>query len=178
AEESILKKELRNNVVGILKNSKIQHSNITKEEQSAMTVLCKNEQIIILPADKGRTTLVMDKEKYKQQMLEDKNTYKILKEPTENVKKNIKKLLKPLQEKGKITEKMYKHWIPTANIIPRIYGTPKIHKQSTPLRPIVDSIGTPTYNITTIEDNDILISHDVTSLFTKTPTQNNHRHST
>uniref|UniRef100_A0A8C6KE76 Uncharacterized protein n=1 Tax=Nothobranchius furzeri TaxID=105023 RepID=A0A8C6KE76_NOTFU len=97
--------------------NQIQHSNITKEEQSAMTALAKNEQIIILPADKGRTT------------------------------KNMKKLLKPLQEKGKITEKMYKHWIPTANITPRIYGTPKIHKQNTPLRPIVDSIGTPTYNM-------------------------------
>uniref|UniRef100_A0A8C6M6V9 Uncharacterized protein n=1 Tax=Nothobranchius furzeri TaxID=105023 RepID=A0A8C6M6V9_NOTFU len=122
----------------------IQHSNITKEEQSAMTALSKNEQIIILPADKGRTTVVMDREKYKQQMkqmLEDKNTYEILKkDPTENIKKNMKKLLKPLHEKGKITEKMYKHWIPTANITPRIYGTPKIHKQNTPLRPIVDSI--------------------------------------
>ncbi|XP_070398607.1 uncharacterized protein [Nothobranchius furzeri] len=200
------KAELRNNIVGILKNSQIQHSNITKEEQSAMAALSKNEQIIILPADKGRTTVVMDKEKYKQQMkqmLEDKNTYAILKkDPTENIKKNMKKLLKPLHEKGKITEKMYKHWIHTANITPRIYGTPKIHKQNTPLRPIVDSISTPTYNMAkdisriispllgntdqhcknsielakelkeiTIEDNDILISHDVTSLFTKTPTQ-------
>ncbi|KAF7199153.1 zinc finger BED domain-containing protein 1-like, partial [Nothobranchius furzeri] len=75
------KAELRNNVVGILKNSQNQHSNITKEEQSAMTALSKHEQIIILPADKGRTTVVMDREKYKQQMkqiLEDKNTYKIL----------------------------------------------------------------------------------------------------
>uniref|UniRef100_A0A1A8F0I8 Uncharacterized protein n=1 Tax=Nothobranchius korthausae TaxID=1143690 RepID=A0A1A8F0I8_9TELE len=91
------KAELRNNVVGILKNSQIQHSNITKEEQSAMTALSRNEQIIILPADKGSTSVIMDKEKYKQQMeqmLEDqkKTTYKILKkDSTEEVKKNMKK---------------------------------------------------------------------------------------
>uniref|UniRef100_A0A8C6K692 Uncharacterized protein n=1 Tax=Nothobranchius furzeri TaxID=105023 RepID=A0A8C6K692_NOTFU len=143
AQRALLKERIRNVIT--------KQSNITKEEQSAMTALSKNEQIIILPADKGRTTVVMDREKYKQQMkqmLEDKNTYEILKkDPTENIKKNMKKLLKPLHEKGKITEKMYKHWIPTANITPRIYGTPKIHKQNTPLRPIVDSIGTPTYNM-------------------------------
>lgn len=84
--------------------------------------------------------------------------------------------------------------------MPRIYGTPKIHKKDIPLRPIVDSIGSVTYNLSKalveiikpllgqtkhhcqnlkqlvkelndikIESDEILISHDVISLFTKTP---------
>lgn len=35
----------------------------------------------------------------------------------------------------------------TASITPRIYGTPKIHKTGTPLRPIVDSMGSIPYNL-------------------------------
>ena len=85
-------------------------------------------------------------------------------------------------------------------ITPRTYGTPKVHKQGTPLRPIVDSIGSVTYNLSKalvelvkpllgqttqhcknsrqlaqelstikVESDEILISHDVVSLFTKTP---------
>lgn len=30
---------------------------------------------------------------------------------------------------------------------PQIYGTPKIHKEGTPLRPIVSTIGSPTYHL-------------------------------
>ena len=31
-------------------------------------------------------------------------------------------------------------------LIPRIYGIPRIHKEGVSLRPIVDTIGSPTYN--------------------------------
>lgn len=33
--------------------------------------------------------------------------------------------------------------IPTSSIISRIYGSPKIHKEGIPLRPIVNTIGSP-----------------------------------
>ena len=83
---------------------------------------------------------------------------------------------------------------------PRIYGLAKIHKQNTPLRPIVSTIGSPTYQLAKyltkllpphlgntehfIKDSthfinkiqeiklnpeDILVSFDVVSLFTKVP---------
>ena len=32
-------------------------------------------------------------------------------------------------------------------LIPRIYGLPEIHKLGIPLRPIVDTIGSPTYRL-------------------------------
>ena len=89
---------------------------------------------------------------------------------------------------------------PTAENVPRIYGSPKIHKDGTPLRPIVDYLGSIAYNVSrsladilgplvgktehhvlnskqfaeemtniTVEDFEIMNSHDVISLFTKTP---------
>jgi len=36
---------------------------------------------------------------------------------------------------------------PTASNIPKFYGLPKIHKSDVPLRPIVSSIGSPTYKL-------------------------------
>lgn len=146
----------------------------------------------------------MDTETYEQKMeamLADRDTYEILKkDPTEDKKRTLKTLLKPLLENKKITQEAYDHLIPTANVTPRIYGTPKIHKKDTPLRPIVDSIGSVTYNLSkalveiikpllektehhcknskklaqdlnniTVQKDEILISHDVVSLFTKTP---------
>lgn len=198
------KSELRNTIAGILRTAKLPTSNITKDERKAITSLKKDKTLTIIPADKGRTTVVMDTDKYEKQMeamLKDNNTYEILKKgPTEEKKRTLKALLKPLLENKKITKEAYDNLIPTANIMPRIYGTPKIHKKDIPLRPIVDSIGSVTYNLSKalveiikpllgltehycqnskqlvkelndikIESDEILISHDVISLFTKTP---------
>lgn len=82
---------------------------------------------------------------------------------------------------------------------PRLYGLPKIHKPEVPLRPISSSIGVPCYNLSkfigdilknivvkeyniknslelkekidnmTLDDDEILISLDVVSLFTNIP---------
>ena len=41
---------------------------------------------------------------------------------------------------------MYRQLYPTTEAPPRFYGLPKIHKQNTPLRPIVSSIDSITYN--------------------------------
>uniref|UniRef100_A0A3Q1EYH3 Uncharacterized protein n=1 Tax=Acanthochromis polyacanthus TaxID=80966 RepID=A0A3Q1EYH3_9TELE len=107
--------------------------------------LRQDNSITILPANKGRTTVIMDTDTYDKQltnMLENRNTYEVLqKDPTEEKKRTLKTLLKPLLELNKITPEAYSHLTPTANVTPRIYGTPKIHKKDTPLCPIVDSIG-------------------------------------
>uniref|UniRef100_A0A3P9MND8 Uncharacterized protein n=1 Tax=Oryzias latipes TaxID=8090 RepID=A0A3P9MND8_ORYLA len=131
-------------------------TNITKEEMAAIHNLKNNREITILPADKGRTTVIMDTEQYEKQMnemLQDRNTYEVLKrDPTEAKKRKLKTILKQLQEEKKIDKQTYNHLIPTANIIPRIYGTPKIHKPGAPLRPIIDSMGSVTYNLSKFID--------------------------
>lgn len=93
-----------------------------------------------------------------------------------------------------------KHLLPHKEVIPRSYGVPKIHKVGIPLRPIINTIGSSTYNLDSflskllsplvgksdsfiknlnhfvqfikdkrLESNDILVSFDVVSLFTKVP---------
>src|SRR6202044_3940579 len=46
-----------------------------------------------------------------------------------------------------LDEKLKKKLIPSSECIPRIYGLPKIHKEGAPLRPIVNTIGSPTYEL-------------------------------
>ena len=138
------KAALRNEVAGILRTARLPPDNITPDERAAIRTLGKNRDVTILPADKGRTTVVMDSTRYDTQMttmLTDTQTYELLtKDPTEDKKNQLKKLLRPLLNNGKIDKKTYNHLIPTASITPRIYGTPKIHKPDIPLRPIVDSM--------------------------------------
>lgn len=80
-------------------------------------------------ASKGRTTVILDRDKYTskiEELLKDSNTYKILKkDPTEQIKKTLKALLKPQMNDNKKTKEAYNHLVPTATITPSIYSTPK-----------------------------------------------------
>ena len=109
-------------------------------------------------------------------------------------------IISRLEKENKISKADKKYLYPTAENVPRIYGSPKIHKDGVPLRPIVDCIGSITYNVArsladilsplvgntehhvlnskqlsddfsdiTVEEDEILNSHDVVSLFTNTP---------
>ena len=46
-----------------------------------------------------------------------------------------------------LSQKVYDHLRPSATVCPKFYGLPKIHKPDVPLRPIVASQGSPTYNL-------------------------------
>ena len=142
---------LRAEVAGILRSAKPPKSNISREERQALITLSKEKDIVILPADKGRCTVLLDKAEYVTQvesMLSDKNTYSPLKkDPTRNIKRKLTTILAKLQKANKLTEAQYKHLNPTAEVTPRMYCTPKIHKNTVPapLRRIVDCTGAVTY---------------------------------
>ena len=51
-----------------------------------------------------------------------------------------------LKAENKLTDHQYRYLYPTAEVVPRMYCTTKIHKQGTPLRPIVDYTGSIGYN--------------------------------
>ena len=56
--------------------------------------------------------------------------------------------LNKLKEDQKITQKDLEYLRPsTTPNVPRFYGTPKIHKEGAPIRPIVDYTGSATYNV-------------------------------
>ena len=67
-------------------------------------------------------------------------------DPTSKQKARLIKLLRNIKAQGGITEEQYKKMYPTGAGAPKFYGLPKIHKQDTPLRPIVSSTGTVSYN--------------------------------
>ena len=121
---------------------------------------------------------------------------KLSNNPIPKIMKEVKKTIM----ESNLDDKLKRKLIPSCETIPRIYRLPKIHKEGVPLRPIVNTIGSPTYELAkyvakilkplvgntdsfikdshdfvnlikneTLEKDDILVSFDVVSLFTKIP---------
>jgi hypothetical protein len=142
--------QLRSDCVRILKDCKLPKSNIPKEERSALRDLRSDDSILVLPADKGRATVILNKETYlekSQELLTDGNTYKRLtKDPTPSYRNQLVSVLQSLRDSGAIDVPTYRRLYPTSSDVPKFYGLPKIHKITCPLRPIVSSCGSITYN--------------------------------
>ena len=124
--------------------------NLPGHLRKAVRTLRNDENIVILPADKGNSTVVMDRTEYDrklEEMLSD-NTYKKLdKDPTAKIKRKVAKTLKKTEDKGELSKERRLFLIPHASTAPQLYGLPKVHKEGIPLRPIVSTIGSPTYGL-------------------------------
>ncbi|KAK7893340.1 hypothetical protein WMY93_022492 [Mugilogobius chulae] len=142
--------DLRLRVTATLNSAKPPPSNITPEERKALTALQKDHSINILPADKGRCTVILNTTDYEAKinnLLEDTSTYQKLKrDPTSGYKKKVIDCLQKLEKEELIDRPMYYRLYP-GDAIPCIYGLPKVHKQEVPLRPIVCSTDSITYNV-------------------------------
>ncbi len=195
---------LRSDCVRLLKTAQLPTSNITRKEQAALTNLAKDENIMVLPADKGRAVVVLNTKDYQQKataLLSDTKTYKILpKDPTTQYTSKVVSVLKDIKLTGAFEERTYRQLYPTSCVVPRFYGLPKVHKRDVPLRPIVASRGSITYETAkfvarilaplvgkngfslknssemvrelrecTLDETDVLVSYDVTALFTSVP---------
>ena len=118
------------------------------------------------------------------------------KDPTTKIKTKTLKQLKVLKDSDFSENKLYYYLKPNDSPVPRFYGQPKIHKPGVPICPIVSYSGSPLYslnkymanilkayaqdennnakNSTTFsnyiinptEDDEIMVSFDVTSLYT------------
>ena len=64
----------------------------------------------------------------------------------EVAKKELVSVLQKLEEEGGINRDEYRKLYPTTESPPKFYGLPKVHKRDIPLRPIVSSVGSITYN--------------------------------
>ena len=92
--------------------------------------------------------VVMDKEEYikKSEDLLKQPTYRELStDPTNKYKNRLINLLKTIKAEGGINNITYKRLYPTGVGSPRYYGLPKIHKAGVPLRPIISTRGSATY---------------------------------
>ena len=198
--------KLRADCVKTMKHARPPKQNVTTAESKALTTLAKDESITILPADKGRAVVVMNATDYKQKakdLLSDTNTYKaVTRDPTSKYKAELSTKLREIRSQNEITDAQHRHLLPTSTMTPRFYGLPKVHKPGTPLRPIVASRGSITYDTArhvadilspivgkngyalknsadmvdtlsrcTLDEEDVLVSFDVTALFTKVPVE-------
>ena len=140
--------ELRGEVKATIKKIQPPKYNLTREEYKALEELKKNKNRMILTADKGVSIVVIDKEEYirKSEELLRQPTYKpIPTDPTNKYKSKLITLLKKITTEGGIDEVTYRRLYPTGASPPKFYGLPNMHKSGMPLRPIVSSIGSMTY---------------------------------
>ena len=130
----------------IIRNAKPPKRNITRKQSTSLKFLQQNENIIILPADKGRATVILDKEDYIKKCNEHLTSgpyTKLKKAPTSSIVSKVTKKLIELWDNNLIEQQEYFKLKPTGTQRPRFYGLPKIHKDGTPMRPIVSYTGTP-----------------------------------
>jgi hypothetical protein len=157
-QDSTKSAALRSDVTRILSKRRKHRPNINVEERKALQSLSRMKDLKILPADKGRVTVLMNASDYDgkiKALLSDSNTYdKLRSDPTNKFKVKLIRLIKMWKENNKITQNIYFHLYPTAAETPKFYGLPKVHKNSNPLRPIVSSIGSITYEAAKILGKD------------------------
>ena len=140
--------ELRGEVKKVLKKVHPPRPNISRDERKAIEQLRKDKTRVILTADKGVSMVVMDRDDYnsKAEDLLHQQIYRLIpSDPTNKLKNRLITLLKKIKTEGGLSEATYKRLYPTGAGSPKFYGLPKVHKQGTPLRPIVSSIGAATY---------------------------------
>lgn len=115
------------------------------------TFLKSNPDIFITRADKGSTTVALDRDEYVSKslaLLNDSSVYQQLRrDPTLTIQNKSNDFVKLLKKKNIVVEDDYKALMRYNSVPAKFYGLPKVHKQSVPLRPIVSSIGSPTYNL-------------------------------
>ncbi|KAJ8029631.1 hypothetical protein HOLleu_29075 [Holothuria leucospilota] len=79
--------------------------------------------------------------------MEDKTYRPLNRDPTTSLENKIGKAIKELKEQNKLNKKQVTQLTSRTSLSPRSYGLPKVHKEGIPLRPIVSSINSPSYNL-------------------------------
>ena len=113
----------------------------------------KNHKILrITKADKGNATVVIEKTVYLDKMntlLQDERYYNKLKgDPLLSLEKESANYIKQLNSKNFMgDDTKIQHKIAQKCNTSKAYGLIKIHKQGFPVRPIISTINSPTYNL-------------------------------
>ncbi|BHF66782.1 hypothetical protein SprV_0200980400 [Sparganum proliferum] len=121
---------------------------LSKVERDALRELKADKDLVIVPADKGRATVELDRKDYLQKakgLLEDRQFYvPCATNPLKALTREINATLLALENSGAITPTDRRVARPQDTALTRFYGLPTMHKDVTPLRPIVSLKGTPT----------------------------------
>ena len=146
-----LAEELRLDMYRVLRHPRQLKPNVSKGEMAAIKQLKADKDRVILTADKGIALVILEKKDYiekAKQLLQDTNTYTTIQaDPTTKLKNRLITKLKKIKLDTGLDDTTYKRMYPTGAVIPKFYGLPKVHKENTPLRPIVSSIGSVSYGV-------------------------------
>lgn len=149
-QTDIIKSVITNEALKIIdkeNSSCSQRSNLTQPLKSIKNKI-KTENLVVTKADKGNSIVILNKNEYVEKtmsFLDSNNIQEINKDPTNKFQNQIKQALKGIDllftqaEKYKLTVKNPK--------LPTLRSLPKIHKQSCPIRPIVNFREAPSYKI-------------------------------
>ena len=129
---------------------------VKKDDVRLLSKLKKNNSIVINKPDKGNGSVIMNRDDYLQKMndiLSDTTKFRKC-DDDENIYKNnlrmedkVNHQLRRLKESGFITEEEYKGLHVSGSSPSVLYGLPKIHKEGTPLRPILAAFKTASYKL-------------------------------
>src|SRR5215469_1490602 len=175
-----------------------------KDDRDLLKSLGRRKDLVILKPDKGNGVVLLNKNDYINKMMEilsdqnkfcssDESQFKII----FRLEDRVNRFLKQLLDSKIIHHNTYNSLYSTGSSLCTLYGLPKIHKDSIPLRPIMafykaanfklakylvthlSRISTNEYTIRNsyefcdqvknLNTNDYMVSYDVKSLFTNVP---------
>ena len=143
-------------------------SNLSPNDQQALTQLQQLTHTIIKPADKGGSIVLWPEDQYIQeayrQLLDPKYYIPIPHNPIPNLVDDITTYLHSLHSANIIDTATYKFLTPhSPSRIPLFYMLPKIHKPTIPGRPIISGCDSPTEKLS------IFVDHYLKTLVPLTP---------
>ena len=148
---SRLKHRLKGLCYQYIFNNRDKNSTLSREEVLAYKGLQLNRNIIISKPDKGNGIVIMDRVDYINKLytiVNDPNKFiQLESDPTDRRESRLQNFLYRLYKKGELEKVTYKQLRPVGSNPSKLYGLPKIHKDNTPLRPIISQIGSYTYNV-------------------------------
>lgn len=168
--KDILRAKVTNVTTNFLQKSRIQEpSFLNSTYKKSKNFLKEHNNLYILQSDKGGCTVAMDKSDYTEKteaLLSDASTYvKLKRDPTTTVQTSHNKLIKSLKGQNEITSEEEKYLMIYNSSFPKLYCLPKVHKPGVPLRPIVSSINSTTYNLSKFLANILKVSFEHTNSY-------------
>ena len=124
-----------------LELSKQARDNLTHNERKALERLSSDKTIIITKADKDNAVVIQNLRDYKakvaQLLAEDGKFKRIDVDDTLKREYSLQQKLRRLWNQGKFTDSTFNKIMPIGSKAGIMYGLPKIHKEGSPIRPII-----------------------------------------
>ncbi|UYV60630.1 hypothetical protein LAZ67_1001717 [Cordylochernes scorpioides] len=135
-----IRSTIANKLIAAYKSSSSRSSSV-KSDLASLKALKSHHDILITKSDKGSQVVVLKVDDYKKKMsdiLSDSDTFQeISPERVCAISDAYKSSLRLLRRNECITPDQFQQFTSNLSRVPYIYGLPKTHKPSVPLRPIV-----------------------------------------